>query len=191
MITLDILILGFALGIDAAVATFAFGVLHAERSALEKWSRGIYLFVLFGVFQSLMLWAGSRGGFHFTFSSYGHLFQLLISGVFLIIGSKIILDTLKNEDLKAVQWGLVPTLLVAVATSLDALAAGITLGTLPETHYAAIEVGLITSFLCFIFYVFAQYTQKIPAIWLQRISGMIFIFLGIKVVIDYTRLGGL
>lgn len=191
MITLDILILGLALGIDSAVATFAFGVLHSENTAYEKWGRGFYLFTLFGLFQGFMLWIGSRGGFHFTFSNYGHLFQLLIAGIFLVIGAKIILDTLKSGEPKNLQWSILQSLLIAVATSLDALAAGISLGTMPETHYVAFEIGLITAFLCFIFYVIAEFTNKIPETWLQRFSGLIFIILGVKVILDYMKLGGL
>lgn len=190
MLTLDILILGLALAIDAAVATFALGVLGNGHSRTVKIGGAFYLAGLFGFFQFLMLWLGSRAGFFYMFSDYGHMFQLAIAGIFLLIGAKIMIDTFKNED-KKISWGLLPTVLVAIATSIDALAAGVSLGAMPETYLSALEVGGITFTLCLMFYFLSQVTTKIPDQWLQRFSGLTFLIMGIKVIFDYLRLGGM
>ena len=191
MLTLDILILGFALAMDAAVATFALGILSSSHSRTVKIGGAFYLASLFGFFQFIMLWAGSKGGFYFTFSDYGHLFQLMIAGIFLLIGSKIMIDTFKEEEEKKLSWGFVPTVLVAIATSIDALAAGMSLGTLPETYLAALEVGFVTFMICLFFYFLSQVSTKIPDKWLQRFAGAVFLFMGVKVILDYLRLGGM
>ena len=190
MLTLDILILGLALAMDAAVASFALGVLGSDLPGHHKLARGLYLATLFGVFQFVMLWAGSRGGYYFSFSDYGHLFQLLIAGIFLLIGGKVVIDTFSDEE-KPLTWGIVPSILIAIATSLDALAAGVSLGTLPEAHIAALEVGVITFFMSAGFYTVSLLTQKIPANWMQRVAGVIFIILGLRIILSYMRLGGL
>lgn len=192
MLVLDVLILGFALAMDAAVASFAYGVLGAHHTKKQKIGGCLYLASLFGFFQFLMLWLGSVGGYHFTFSDYGHLLQLLIIGIFLIIGSKIIIDSFKtDEDDKKMEWSILSTVVVAIATSMDALAAGVSLGTLPQSYLAALEVGGITFLICLLFYFFSQITKSIPDRWLQRVSGLIFVLMGVKILLDYMRLGGL
>jgi manganese efflux pump family protein len=161
MMTIEVLILGLALAMDAAVAAFALGILSTQNSLKQKLGGCFYLGGLFGFFQTLMVWIGSKGGYLFTFSSYGHLFQLLVAGIFFVIGAKILLDSYEAEEQK-LSWGLVPTLLLALATSLDALAAGVSLATMPESYVIAAQVGLITFSLTVLFYFFSQIAKLIP-----------------------------
>jgi putative Mn2+ efflux pump MntP len=191
MLTVDIIILGLALATDAALAAFALALLSPELPLVQKIGRGFYLAFLFGFFQFFMLYLGARGGYFISFSvSMGHLFQLIVAGVFLLMGSKLMIDSFKKNDDGVLVWGFIPTVLIAGATSIDALAAGISFGTLPESHMAALEVGLITFFATLVFYFLSFIVRRLPGAWLQRVSGILFIFMGAKVVFDYMRLGG-
>ncbi len=177
MLSLEILLLGVALAIDAAVVTFAVGLLHLDLSAAERTKRGLLICGAFGIFQALMLWLGSYAGYLFTFSSFGYFFQLAIAAIFFGLAIKFLMESLKIEE-KKIEWGVVPVVILAFATSIDAMAAGISLGTIPQPHYAATEVGLITFLICGCFYFFSGVFRQIPDKWLLRLATAIFLFLG-------------
>ena len=170
MFAVEILMLGLALAIDAAVASFALGLIGLEIPHQEKWKRGLLVALIFGFFQFLMLWLGSLGGYLLSFSSFGHLFHLIVALIFLIIAVKIFQESFEKES-KNVEWGLLPITLLGIATSVDALAAGVSFGTLPQTYFAALEVGCVTSTLCGIFYSLSQILSNIPHRWLLRFAG--------------------
>ncbi len=188
MFSMEITLVGLALAIDAAVATFALGVMTLHLPRQHKFSRGLYLASLFGIFQFLMLWLGSYGGYLFTFSSFGHHFLLIVTAIFMLIAGKLFQESFKSES-KQLKWGLAPTLILAFATSIDALATGVSLGTLPDAYLSALEVGIITFVVCAAAYVLSQNLKNLPEKWLLRVAGVIFLFLSLRVLSDYSRLG--
>ena len=60
MISLEITVLGLALAVDAAVVSFAMGLLSLKLSLQQKILRGLLITLTFGLFQFLMLWGGSE-----------------------------------------------------------------------------------------------------------------------------------
>ena len=180
MFSLEIVLLGLALAIDAAVVTFAIGLLHHGMSPAEKIKRGLMISSAFGIFQFVMLWLGSYAGYLFTFSSFGYYFQFIVAIIFFILALKFVQESIKIEE-KKIEWGLLPIIILAFATSIDAMASGVSLGTLPRAYFAAIEVGLITFSVCGGFYFISQFFRQIPDRWLLRLAAMIFLFLGIQI----------
>lgn len=188
MMSLEILLLGLGLAVDAGVVSFALGLTTADEHLKHRVSKGFFLAFVFGFFQFLMLWAGSYGGYLFTFSSYGYLSQILVSGIFIMIGLKLFHEAQKDEQ-KELDWGIVSILLLALATSIDALAAGISLGTLPDAQNAAINIGIITFVFCLVLYFFSLLFSSIPHRWLMRLGGVIFTGLGLRIVWHYIATG--
>lgn len=188
MISVEILFLGLALAIDAAVVSFAIGLLHLDSSKSEKIKNALLVSLVFGSFQFLMLWLGSYGGLKFSFSSYGYLFQVVVIGIFFLIASKFVQESLKTET-RRLEWGFFPVLLLAFVTSLDALVSGISIGTLPQTEVIAFQVGLLTWIVCLLFYVFSQFFQQIPEKWLLRFAAIIFLILGGSTLIGILQRG--
>ncbi len=184
MFSIETTLLGLALALDAAVVTFAIGLLNLESSHKLKFSRGFLTCSLFGIFQFLMVWLGSVGGYYLSFSSYGYLFQLGVALIFIIIGIRVLQESLDDDD-EHIEWGLFPMLILAFATSIDALAAGVSLGTIPMAYMSAIEIGIITFFTCAAAYLTSMVFKKIPAAWLLRFASMIFFFLGGRIIYDY------
>lgn len=174
---LEITLLGIALSIDAALATFALSLLHEHESMASKIKNGLIATVTFGVFQALMLWLGSYGGYVFTFSQYGYYFQILIGFIFFGLAVKCFYESF-NKDQKIIEWGLLPVFVLGLVTSIDALAAGVSLGTIPAPYLAGIEVGFITFISCSAFYLVGQFFNKIPDKLLLLFAGLIFLFLG-------------
>jgi putative Mn2+ efflux pump MntP len=177
MPNLEILLLGVALAIDAGIVTFALSLLHAHLGKKEKLIRGGICAFLFGFFQFLMLWLGSRVGFLFSFSRFGYFYPVSISLIFFLIGFKFFHESSKNEKIE-LSWNFIPLIFLAILTSLDALASGLSLGVLPQSYLIALDIGVITFFICFLFSGFALLFQNIPDKWLLRFGGVIFLGLG-------------
>lgn len=177
MFSLEIMLLGLALAIDAAVVTFTIGLLHLDLHVKTRSQRAVIISLTFGLFQFLMMWLGSYGGYLFSFSHYGYLFRFVVGAIFLIIAGKCFLESL-NEEKRELQWGFLPVVMLAFATSIDALAAGISLGTLPRAYLASMEVGIVTFGVCLGFYFISQFFTRIPDKWLLRLAGFIFAALG-------------
>jgi manganese efflux pump family protein len=184
MFSMETSLLGVALALDAAVVSFAIGILNLEATHKLKFSRGLAICILFGFFQFLMVWLGSLGGYLLSFSSYGYLFQLVVAAIFLVIAIRILQESLDDDD-EHIEWGLIPLLILAIATSIDALAAGISLGTLPFALFSAIQVGVITFLICGVSYATSNFLKNFPTQWLLRSAALIFFFLGGRILYDY------
>lgn len=184
MFSLEILLLGSALAIDAAVVTFAIGLLQIHLARGERIKRGVLIASVFGLFQFLMLWLGSYAGYLFSFSSYGYLFQFVVVTIFFLIAFKFIQESLNEED-RELEWGFMPLLLLGFATSIDALVSGVSFGTLPRPYMAAGGVGIITLLVCGLFYLVSQFFRKIPDKWLLRFAGLIFLILGTEILLAF------
>lgn len=181
MLSLEIMLLGLALAIDAAVVTFAVSLLHTEDTPTQKLKNGAMVSLTFGMFQFAMLWLGSYAGYLFTFSNFGYYFQTGIAVIFFGLAWKCINESF-SLDQKKVEWGIIPVVILAFATSIDALAAGISLGTIPRAQVSAMGVGAITTMVCGSFYFIGQFFREIPDKWLLRFASLIFIFLGTQVI---------
>lgn len=184
MFSAETALLGGALALDAAVASFAVGILNLNLSVNHKFQRGVTICLLFGLFQSLMLWVGSYGGYYLSFSNYGYLFQLTVASIFIAIGVKVFKESLDDDD-EAIVWGFFPLIGIALATSIDALVAGVSLGTLPTPHMTALEIGLITFLICGVFYGASFFLKSLPTNWLLRLASIVFFFLGGRIIYEH------
>lgn len=181
MFTSKILLLGVALAIDAAVVAFALSLIHKKMDKFGRVKSGSLIALVFGLFQFLMLWLGSYFGFLLTFSSYGYLFQFSSGLIFMGLGLKCLFESLSSEK-KPVVWSAVPFLILAFVTSIDAFASGISLGTLPKVWLAAVEVGIVTFFICGLSYTLGNFFLELPDKWLLRFASVIFFFLSAQIL---------
>jgi putative Mn2+ efflux pump MntP len=184
MFSFETSLLGVALALDAAVVSFAIGILNLELTKPQKTKRGLIVCSLFGAFQAVMLWLGSLGGYFFTFSGYGHLFQVVVAAIFMVMGIKVFQESFKKLS-EPVEWGLTPLLILAVATSFDALVVGISMGPLPMAYMNSIEIGLITFLICGLAFVSSTFLKTFPTKWLLRLAAAIFFFLGGRIILGF------
>jgi putative Mn2+ efflux pump MntP len=184
MYSSEVVLLGSALAIDAGVVSFAIGLLSLKHLKKEQWQRGLLIAAIFGLFQFAMLWAGSYIGYVFSFSEYGYLFQIVVAMIFFVLAIKFFQESLAKEK-KTLRWGIWPITTLGFVTSLDALAAGVSFGTLPQTYLAAMDVGIITFIICGLFYIIAHYFHHIPERWLLRMAGIVFTLLGANIFKHY------
>jgi putative Mn2+ efflux pump MntP len=112
---------------------------------------------------------------------FGYYTQLGIAVIFFGLALKCVQESLDIEK-KKIEWGVVPVIILAFATSIDALASGVSLATVPRAYFAATEVGLITFSICACFYFISKFFRQIPDRWLLRMAALIFLFLGGEVL---------
>ncbi|MBY0515918.1 MAG: manganese efflux pump MntP family protein [Bacteriovoracaceae bacterium] len=171
----DSILLSFALGVDAAIVAFAIGISHPDKSHRP----GLKLALWFGAFQSLM-------------SACGWLIADKIEiirpwaqkgsgAVFIILGLKLIWDAWHDTDAPA----SVPEthhahLVLAVATSLDALAAGVGLVSFEAAIWVIVLIGLVAFLMTLIGALASHRFRKFPERYLELLGGAILFFLGVK-----------
>lgn len=141
---IDVLILAIALSMDAFAVSIGLGAKHyPPRSNPRKLALTAALY--FGVFQGLMPLVGflaGKGAVSFI-DGYAHW---LAFGLLILIGGKMLFEALREgveEDIGIISQRVMLTL--AIATSIDAMAAGFTLTLLPTNPFlACLIIGIIT-----------------------------------------------
>ena len=184
MTIFDIILLSIGLAMDCLAVSVSTGIgckqIHIGSAAKMP--------LLFGLFQGLMPLIGFFVTVSFAefIDSFSHWIALAILS---FIGIKMIWEDIKGDEEKDTKcnhfsWGTV--LLLAVATSIDALSTGIIFVPIPEQIYFAVIIIGITSFL---FSVAGLYVgNKIGKTAVLRfgiIGGIILIGIGIKIVAEH------
>ena len=180
-----IIILSIGLGMDAFAVSICKGV-SLKKNDLKK---SITVASYMGIFQALMPVIGYLLGMSFAdkITSIDHwlTFSLLV-----IIGIKMIKDSLGAEkEIVNDKIDFKEMIILAIATSIDALAVGITFAFLNVNLYIAISfIGIITFILCFL-------GAKIGSIFgdkyegkAELTGGIILILLGIKIVLEHLKI---
>ncbi len=184
----ELFILAVGLSMDAFAVSVCKG-LAMQRCRLKN---AMVCGVWFGGFQALMPLLGYLLGYQFrdVITSIDHWVAFVLLAV---IGANMIREAFgkKEEPVNAaMDWKTM--LLMAVATSIDALAVGITFAFLPDTNIlaAVFFIGCITFFLSTagakLGNVFgAKYKSKA-----ELAGGVILIALGVKILLEHLGVLG-
>jgi putative Mn2+ efflux pump MntP len=180
-----IIFLAVALSIDAAVVSFSQGLIFTEN----KRKNSFYLAFWVGLFQAIMPiigWFIAKGIYSYV-EKFDHWIAFVI---FLLLGLKFIKDAF--DDKKADSnvpacLSLKCLLLLAVATSIDAMAAGATLFfTKVDIFIPAVIIGIITFINSMIGFWSGYLLKKFPSKYLEIAAGLILIALGIKILVEHS-----
>ena len=194
----SVLWLAIGLAMDAAAVCATRG-LAAPKLGLRE---GVKVAVMFGGAQAFMPWLGALAGAQLgpMFEAWDHWVAFGLLGA---IGLHMLIEAAKSDDTGAALattpdlFGLRTLTLLAIATSIDALAAGITLPMLGAPLAASIAtIGLVTAALC----VAALYAGRSAGRalgerfqWLSRgldaIGGVALIALGTKILTEHLAAG--
>lgn len=177
------------LSLAVAVSMDAFAVSICKGLALQKIKLKQYALVglWFGGFQALMPVIGYflGGKFMDKISSFDHW---VAAGLLAIIGLNMIREALsKNEEKVDNSLDIKTMFMLAVATSIDALAVGISLSVFDINIWLSVLCIGVTTFL------FSAAGLKIGSLFGTRykskaefLGGAILIILGIKTVLEHT-----
>ena len=187
--TFDLLLLSVALAMDCFTVSLMSGVMlrRALTAAILRMA------LLFGVFQAAMPLVGWLGTAHF--SQYLEAVDHWIAfGLLAFIGGKMIKESFDDDDSQPSfnPLRLRTQLLLAVATSIDALAVGISMACLGYDHITALTLPLVMIGT-------ASVVMSIAGYWLgvrfgrivarrikpELIGGLVLVFIGIKVLLSH------
>lgn len=175
---IEVIILAIALSMDAFAVSIGLGAKkHAPNMALRAGG-------FFGIFQALMPFIGYWGGQSVLgwVETYAHWIAF---GLLSLIGAKMIYEGTQEGVEEAIARVTNKMLLVlAIATSVDAMAAGFSLTLLAVNPYVAcLVIGVIT----FVFSVIGVYIGNRSGTWLESkaeiFGGIVLILMGIKFLI--------
>ena len=185
---IELLLIGVGLSMDAFAVAVCKGL--AMRKVNKKQAVVIGLF--FGGFQALMPFLGWLLGSQFEryITSIDHWIAFILLGV---IGGKMMMEAVKKEEAEEIKQmdpplDLKEMFLLAVATSIDALAVGITFAFLQYPIVEAISVIGVTTFAISIGGVYVgnffgnKYKSKA-----EFVGGLILVLLGLRILL--THLG--
>lgn len=152
-----------------------------------NWKESLLIALFFGVFQALMPLAGWALGssFHRYISAYDHFIAFFLLG---FIGLKLIRDAAKGEEeaLVCKPLKLGELFLLAVATSIDAMAAGLAFAMLSiNIWFAILLIGLITFVLSLLGTALGcrfgtRYQGRA-----QWVGGAVLILIGLKILVEH------
>ena len=189
MSVLDIFLIGVGLSMDAFAVAICKGL--AMRKVNKKQMLIIALF--FGGFQALMPFIGWAVGTTFArlIVDYDHWIAFFL---LLYIGGQMIIEAIKEwkeEDKVEVMdppLNYKELVLMAIATSIDALACGVTFAF--EENFNIIRAIIIIGVTTFVIsaggvYVGNIFGDKYKA-KAQLVGGIILIFIGVKILLEHT-----
>ena len=171
-----------------ALAMDAFAVSVSKGMTLRNLSKKICVKIAlaFGIFQGVMPLLGWLLGIKFT--RYIQKVDHWIAFILLcFIGIKMIIDSLKSEDdVEEKQYNNKTFLILAIATSIDALTVGITFAFLKINIISSVlSIGIIT----FILSITAVYAGKIIGNFIKNkagiFGGIILIIMGLKILLQH------
>lgn len=180
MSALDTLLLSLALGFDAFSVAVAVGVFGCRPRQVFRLS---FHFGLFQFFMPLIGWQleESISG---IFGEYNHWIAFAI---LMIIGLKMIKEAFGDSGKRDFnidrtrKWSLV---LLSLATSIDALAAGFSIGLLTDNLLAVcIAIGITASAMTIAGMFLGKFLRKIAARRSEALGGLILIAIAFKMII--------
>ena len=179
---LELFLIAVGLSMDAFAVSLCKGLSTQELRPKHYLTIGLW----FGGFQALMPTIGYILGS--TFESYITAFDHWAVFILLtIIGANMIRESLSDEEEASdASFGFKTMLPLAVATSIDALATGVTFVMTETNIWLAIAITGVTTFL------FSAVGLKIGNIFgskykskAELIGGIILVLMGIKILIEH------
>ncbi|UCE81536.1 MAG: manganese efflux pump [Methanobacteriota archaeon] len=177
-----VILIAIGLAMDAFAVSIAKGI-SVERNRRRS---AFFLASLFGGFQALMPVIGWFAGLGLrdTIMEVDHWVAF---GLLSFIGAKMIYDSTKSEDAKETAVTLSVALVLALATSIDALMVGLSFAFLEISILVPVLViGVVTLVLSYSGFTFGSKMGAIFGRKVRVIGGLILILIGIRILIEHT-----
>lgn len=174
----EIILLAFALSIDACVVSFTYGLCFNT----QRLKNALLLALFTGLFQALM----PIFGYYLTeliknfIAPYSSLIVFII---FMYLGLKFIVEAFQEKK-KPLCIGLLCLLFIGIATSIDAFSAGISLSLYGNRIFKpALLIGVVTFINSLIGFWLGGSLKNMPSKILEIMGGSILILLAIKAIL--------
>ncbi len=180
---LELILLAIGLSMDA----FAVSICKGLALGKARWREAVVVGLWFGGFQALMPLLGYLAGSRFAeaISAFDHWIAF---GLLLLIGLSMIREAFgsEEEDKSGASLAFKAMLILAIATSIDALAVGVTFAFLTVRIVPAVcMIGCIT-------FAFSVLGVRLGAVFgiknksrAELAGGIILILLGVKILLEH------
>ena len=187
---LEIILLAIALAMDCFTVSIVSGIILEKQC--NQYSSIMMMAFLFGFFQAMMPLLGWLGVSHFQtyMEAYDHWIAFCLLA---FIGGKMVKESFDDEEEQHFNPCKLKTqLLLAIATSIDALAIGISFActgynALSQLTLPLIIIGLVSFFFSIIGYHLGRRFGKTITRRLkpELVGGAILIIIGVKILISH------
>ena len=175
----------FLIGIGLSMDAFAVAVCKGLGMGRVNKGQTVVIALFFGGFQALMPLIGWGLGRQFEryITSVDHWIAFLLLAY---IGGKMVWEALRGEESVSGGFDLRELLMLAVATSIDALAVGITFAFLKVEILSAVSIIGCTTFLLSLLGVVignrfgSRYQQRA-----EVTGGVILVLIGLKILLEH------
>jgi putative Mn2+ efflux pump MntP len=179
----EIVIIAVGLSMDAFAVSITIGIAVKKSGFKEMLIPGAY----FGLFQALMPLAGFLAGTRFAYriQHLDHWVAFVLLG---FIGGKMIKDSFSHEEKndEEFSFGFFTMLMMAIATSIDALAVGVTFA------FFAINIFIAIAIIGFTTLCISAAGVKIGNLFgskfsskAELIGGIFLVLLGVKILVEH------
>lgn len=181
-----IFFIAFALGIDAFAVSFSAGAFFVKATKRQRFRLSFH-FGLFQFFMPIIGWFAGKEIVKYI-EQFDHWVALLILS---IIGIKMISDTIKNDNSKIKKdiskgWTLIS---LSIATSIDALAVGFSLGLVKsDIILPGIIIGIIAAIMSLIGIKMGETLSNVFGQKISIFGGIILILIGIDIVLQHLSI---
>lgn len=180
----ELLLVAVGLSMDA----FAVAVCKGLSMSKINYKRGVLIALFFGIFQALMPLIGWILGVQFEryIVSFDHWIAFVLLG---FIGGKMIFEAFEKEKEECCdKFSIGELFVLAIATSIDALAVGITFALIAPSVgiVAAVSlIGVITFVLSFIGVIIGNKFGSKYKKCAELAGGIILCLMGVKILLEH------
>lgn len=175
---IEIFVLAIALGIDCLVVSFSQGLTFTAK----RTKNSLILATTMGLCQGVMPVFGYLGSE--IVSKYIEPYsKWLVFIIFLTLGIKFIYEAFQEkEDICCIDIKCLISM--GIATSIDALASGVTLNlTNAPLLLSILTIGFASFFMSVCGFWLGNFFKKLPSLYLEILGGIILIILAIKALV--------
>ena len=178
---ISIVLIAVGLAMDRLVVSISGGIVMRPFCMRQS----LRLALTMGIFQGGMTLLGWLMGV--SFSSYITAFDHWIAFILLgFLGGKMIYESFGEEETTISSFSTKTLLTLGVATSIDALAVGVSMAFLKTSiYFPAFIIGFVTFALSLIGVISGYRFGKIKGINVELFGGIILIAIGVKILIEH------
>lgn len=183
----EIVFLGFGLSADAAAVSIS-NTLCIKK---VRPKHALSMALSFGIFQGIMPLIGyyAASSFSYYIKSCDHWIAFILLG---IIGGKMLYESITDDgkqDCSVFSLSFKLLMVQAIATSIDALAVGISLSVLSVNILSSVAIiSLVTFFCCLIAVMVAKRFGTLLGKQAGIVGGLILILIGVKIFVEHMFL---
>ncbi|MCL4385873.1 MAG: manganese efflux pump MntP family protein [Actinobacteria bacterium] len=183
---LEIFLIAISLALDCLAVSIAGGAVYKHKKGKIKYALKTAIF--FGLFQMIMpligWWAGY--GFKNIISNFDHWVAF---GLLAAIGLKMIYEGIRNgedDDKKRSIIDNKTLIILSIATSIDALAVGISFGLISlSLVFTIIIIGFFAFLFSFLGFMTGNKASSFFKGKIEIIGGIVLILIGIKIILEH------